>query len=493
VSEITVTGSALGNSLQDLLMCEAIEPGSEPSYAVCKTIYETHVLGAKLVDTPIDLAQSQPREISIRSGPEERLRQAFQDEWKELGADKVIKNVARLARIYGVASVGLLTEGTPSDRALELKGLPEAKMAFNVWDPLNTAGSLVLNQNPNALDFQKHRGVSVQGTAYHRSRTVTMLNEDPIYIGYTTSAFGYVGRSVYQRSLFPLKSFIQSMMTDDLITLKAGVLIAKVEKTGSIIDNAMIAMTGQKRGVVQEAQTGNVISITTDEEIESLNLQNLDGAYGMARKNLLDNIATAAGMPAKLLNSETFAEGFGEGTEDSKAVAQFIDRLRVWMDPLYDFFDRICMYRAWNPEFYKTIQADFPKEYGKVGYTKAFYDWKNAFVANWPNLLKEPDSELAKLDDVKLKAVIAAYEVLAPNLDPENKAKAAEWLCDQFNNLKLLVSAPLVLDFDAMAEYEPPTPEKAQEPPKPFSSSDSARRLDEAVSRLPDRRARARA
>ena len=64
---------------------------------------------------------------------------------------------------------------------------------FNCFDPLNTAGSLVLNQNPNEIDFQKVKGIIVNGRAYHRTRTVVIMNEDPIYISFTGSAFGVIG------------------------------------------------------------------------------------------------------------------------------------------------------------------------------------------------------------------------------------------------------------------------------------------------------------
>ena len=47
-------------------------------------------------------------------------------------------------------------------------------------------------------------------------------------------------------------------------------------------------------------------------------------AINMARKNILENISVAADMPAKLLNAETFAEGFGDVSEDAKNVARHI-------------------------------------------------------------------------------------------------------------------------------------------------------------------------
>ena len=42
--------------LQQMLLADNIEPGSEPSYQICKTIYEYHPLGKRLIDTPLDLS-----------------------------------------------------------------------------------------------------------------------------------------------------------------------------------------------------------------------------------------------------------------------------------------------------------------------------------------------------------------------------------------------------------------------------------------------------
>lgn len=66
-------------------------------------------------------------------------------------------------------------------------------------------------------------------------------------------------------------------------------------------------------------------------------------------------------MPAIILNSETFARGFGEGTEDARAVAVYIDNIREWLDQLYAFFIRVCQYRARSIEFFQSLRADFPE------------------------------------------------------------------------------------------------------------------------------------
>jgi hypothetical protein len=453
VAELAINGSLLTTPLLDLLNTDAILPGSEPSYQTCKQIYVSHPLGAKMVDAPIRMAQFKPREIAVPTFCEEEVVKAFNDEWKAIGADKHIAAVARFARVYGVASIGCLTEDKKLNEALEFKTLSKKTIAFNIFDPLNTAGSLVLSQQPNSMDFLKSDEIRVAGSQYHRSRTCVLMHGDPIFIEYTSSAFGYVGRSVYQPALFPLKSFIQSMIADDLIVTKAGVIVAKIKQPGSIANQLMASAIGLKRAVVKEAKNYNVINITPEEDIQSIDLKNMEGPFSTARKDILENIAAADDMPAKILNQETFAEGFGEGTEDAKAIASYIDSKRNWMQPLYDYFTKIVQYRAWNEDFYKALQNKHSDLKDK-SFNEAFYEWEHAFTATWPSLLTEPESELIRTDDVVLRSTISAFEVLWPTVQssPEQAAQLIMWLCDQFNMRKKLFSSPLTFDLQDLID-----------------------------------------
>jgi hypothetical protein len=445
------SGSPIGTPLTQILMSDNIELGSGASYELCKLIYSYHPLGAKLVDTPVELAQSQGRTINVPGAAEERVRKAFRDEWKKIDADRLIANCVRLGRIYGIASIAVMIKDEDPTKPLDFAKLADKKLTFNVFDPLNTAGSLVLNQNPNEPGFLKPIAIKVQGQPYHITRTAIFQNEDPIYLDYTSSAYGYVGRSVYQRALFPLKSFLQSMITDDLVTKKAGVIIAKLKAPGSIINNVMQAIAGVKRQLLKEAVVGNVLNIGTDEDIESLDLANIDTAARSARKNILENIAAAAGMPAKLVNSETLAVAFAEGEEDAKAIARFIDRLRETMQPLYDYFTRIVQFRAWNYEFYETLKADH-KDLPKT-YNEAFVEWTNHFICSWPSLLTEPDSEKIKVANVKLRSIIALMDTLLPMADPESMEMLIESAVDNFNDMKILFPTPFKIDAKKMAKF----------------------------------------
>jgi hypothetical protein len=452
-SQVVFNGSSIDTPLQSLLMSDGIEPGADASYELCKLIYMYHPMGAKMVEYPVDMAMSKPRIITVKDSPGSDVADQFIKIWKELNCDTNIKSLAKTSAIYGIASVAYLVDGIDTNVAISFDKINGKTIKFNIFDPLNTAGSLVLNQNPLDIDFQKPTIISVQGQIFDPSRTCVLLNEEPIYIKFTTSAFGFVGRSVYQRALYPLKTFIQTMITDDLVSKKAGVLIAKQKSNGSFVDNIMESIASWKRNLLNVSSTGNTISIDTDESIDTLNLQNIDGAMITARKNCIENIALSMQAPAKILNSETMAEGFGEGTEDAKNVSRYIDSRRLALQPVFDYFTNIVMHMAWTPEFFETMKSQYPSTYKKMSYESAFSQWKNSFTAEWPNFLIEPDAEKIKTEDIKLKAIISLLEKLLPELDPENKSTLIQWAVDNFNEQELLFEHPLMIDTDILQKY----------------------------------------
>jgi hypothetical protein len=449
--------------LLQMLMASQIVPGADPSYALCKLIFEYHPLGATLTANPITLAQSQERTISVPGLGEERVVQQFRTTWAALGqlpehelgklsATALIHSLVTQSRMYGVATLVAGEQGKALATPLDLNEIGGSDLFFNVLDPLTTAGSLVLDLNPRSPKFLKPTNVYVQGEWCHPSRVLVKMNEFPIYLAWSNPSFGFVGRSIYQRGLYPLKSFIQSMVTDQMVIQKSGLLVAKMRQPGSIIDGVMGAMFGQKRGQVKAGVTGQVLGIAVDEEIESLNLQNLEKPFELARTNVLKNIATACGMPAALVNNETLTEGFGEGTEDAKQIARYLDWCRQDMARIYSFLDRIVMRKAWDENFYKTMQRAYP-EYAAMKYETAFYEWQRLFKATWPNLLTEPDSEKAKREKEQFDAVVEYVKEIAPLLDPKNKAGLIEWASANVNAAEELFAGRLDFDVEALEDF----------------------------------------
>lgn len=443
-----------------LLESDDIQPGMTAGYQTCKTIYLYHPLGGKMVDRPIKMAMNEQRTVHVAQsyGLEQRLRDAFEREWRALGANQHIANAARIARIYGVSAVAMLVDNQEPNQSLDYRTLYKHNVSFNILDPLNTAGSIVLNQDPNAQDFQKVDGIRVAGKPYHKSRCVVVQNEDPIYLAYNPAAFGFTGRSVYQRALFPLKSFIQTMRTDDMVAVKGGLLVTKIKGPSSVVNNMMQKLSGIKRMMLKRGKTGEVLQIGETDGIESIDLSNLEKPLDSARNHILENIAAAADMPAILLNSETFAQGFGEGTEDARSVAVYIDNIREWLEPLYEFFIRVCQYRAWSITFFQSLRADLSEL--EDAYSVYFASWINNFEYRWPSSLKEPESEKLKVDEIRFKAIIGMGEALLPQLtdDPENRAALIDWMCENANANESLFPQRLDLDFESLEKKPPAKP-----------------------------------
>jgi hypothetical protein len=403
--------------------------------------------------------------------PKEMLVKAFEDEWKKLGATNHIRDVMFLNRTYGAAAIVMGCPDSPTNEPLDLWTLSEKNIYFNQLDPLNLAGSIVTNQNPNAPDFQKPLAyATAAGQPYHPSRSVVVFNGTPVYLQFQSSAFGFTGRSIFQRAVYPLKSFVQSMVTDNLVTFKAGLLIAKQKPAGSIVNRLMQQAAGIKRTYLQEGSTGNVLSIDIDEEIEAINMQNTDTAMTTARDNIIANIAAASDVPALLLKDEAFTQGFGEGSEDAKAIVQYIDGIRDDMQSLFDFFDKIVMHRAWNKELYESIKSAYPEEYSDMTYEQAFYFWKDNFKPEWESLMEESDSELVKVEEVKIKSLTEVARTMLPVIDQENRARVIEWMAMNLNEMPDILKSSLMLDYETIAEYEPPTPLEEPKEPKPSNS-----------------------
>jgi hypothetical protein len=145
-------------------------------------------------------------------------------------------------------------------------------------------------------------------------------------------------------------------------------------------------------------------------------------------------------------------EGFGEGTEDAKVIARYVDRIRKDGAVLYAWFTQIAQHRAWTPRFYEAMKAKYPEEITD-DFKTTFYKWKNAFSASWPNLLVEPDSEKAKAEKVKHETMVDTVEALVPILDPTNLAILVQWFADTISQSKTLFPIPLELNADTLAQF----------------------------------------
>jgi hypothetical protein len=447
-----VYGTPTGDGLNGILSSNDLQPGDQPSYQTCKTIFEVHPLGGKLSEKPVAMAMSQKRKITIDGAPGDDVIEEFLRARKELDLDGKVYRGGVIAKIYGISGMFIGIKDIKSNEPLTMEQLKDASLYINVIDPLNAAGSLVLNQDPLSPDYLKPREVTVAGQQFHRSRSCVLINEMPVYLGWTDSAFGFSGRSVYQRILYSLKSYIETMKAADMLAKKCGVIVAKTKQQSSATNNIAAKFMRRKREDVKLAQTGNVLSIDVGEDVESLDLTNLSSSLDTALTHIRETIAAGSGTPAILVNEETFASGLSEGLQDYKYVAEFIEGIRAWLEPYYTFTDRIAMVRAWNEDFFKIIQQRYP-EYEDKPFEATVAEWRRQFKAEWPAFLKESESEVHNRVKDQVISLVAVFDALKQTLDPDSMTNLIMWIVDCVNSLPGIVPSQLMIDQQSLQEW----------------------------------------
>lgn len=451
------------NSLWRTIMDENILPGHAPSYELCKLLYTSHPLGGKIAHMPVEMALGEARTIRVDSAPDDEAAKEFLHHWAYNGCDDVIAKIGTKARIYGLAAMvfGAVDPATgkpiPTDEPVPFNRLHELDIYFNVVDPLNTAGSVTLNQDPNDPDFLKAAAsLAVNGRPYCKGRFVALMNEGPEYLDYEGSAYGYSGRSSFRRCVYPLRSYLETQVANNQVAHKAGVIIAKIKQASSTANQMMKVFSSRKAETLKFSSNENVITIDKDEEITSLNLQNVDGSLHGVRQSILEDIAAAATMPAQILKAETLAQGFGEGTEDAKQIAQYVARMRRWLKPVYDFCDAVTMRRAWNPAFIRTMKEKNPEEYGNKSEETIFREWQASFVAQWPS--ENNDAEQSDAIEKNYRILLDTARILMPMVQnyPDGMAELLEFMQTNINNTdNQLFAGELNIDTDAIRAMPP--------------------------------------
>jgi hypothetical protein len=422
---------------------ENCAPGDEPSYDLCKLIFTTHPIGAKIIEAPLQLVFSQNRSIS---GVPEAVKKQFENTWKVASADAVIRNTVRNSKICGVATLAELSDGI-----------------YNVFDSLNTAGSFGVQHEPLSPQFMKTPSVRVTDRVFGPGECVVLHNGPPIYLDYVDSGYGYTGRSVYHAAVFDLSTYIDVMQANRLISQKSGVLVAKIKTVGAAVTGAMQQLSGFKRNLLKEAKTYNVVQVGHEDEVESLNLMHAIEANNGSKESILDSIAAAVGMPAIILKSETLAQGLGgSGAEDSKVIANYVSEERTAIQPLYDFLVPRIQKMAWTPEFYEAFQQAEP-DYRNVSYEEAFYEWVEDFVHEWPDFLREQKSEKAKAAESTMTLVEKTFGLLNGIVSPDDRRMLCQYVMDTVNSDELKEFLPVSLDLNLDGDFSEPAPTEIKE------------------------------
>jgi len=165
--------------------------------------------------------------------------------------------------------------GTPSNVPLDMTKIWQAQLYFNVLRSLDysLAGALAGIDGPTSTSRSRsHRAGDVSRLALSRDD-----ERRPDLSAVHDLGLRLRRRSVFQRALYPLKAYIRLMIANDMIATKLGLLVAKTRPPGPIINRVMQVIASVKRALLKQAQTGQVLTVDPDEDITTLNMQNVDG------------------------------------------------------------------------------------------------------------------------------------------------------------------------------------------------------------------------
>jgi hypothetical protein len=256
-----------------------------------------------------------------------------------------------------------------------------------------------------------------------------------------------------------LAAFLVSMEVDALVLKKSGVLVAKTKPVGAAANRASHWWQRKKASDVKRSLNGNVLAIETDEDISTLNMANTADAMTTARNNVISNIATALDAPAVILQNDVLTNGFGEGKEDSKVIANFVERYRNEIEHIFEFMIPRIQELAWTEEWYASFVMANPS-YASISFQSATNHWRNNFEYKWPNYLTEPDKEKREGQERIFNAYKTLYETLQAGVqNPETRRALAQSIVDLTNNDDMAQLLPQPIDIQFTEEdFATPAP-----------------------------------
>lgn len=464
MAESALTGASIGltgqgyNNIQEfksLLESTTILPGAQPSYEMCKAIASAHPNGRRIVTASVNLAVAKGCHFNFPDDVENTLEKHLKDVLEEVGGFGPVKSLLEDKRIYGQAVMiigawhNTLDEKTgktkkeyaKSTENLSLDQIENWNLFFNIVDPQILGGRQNIGQNPTKEDYQKFGNiVEVESQTYIRSRFIGVLNTVPQWIWWSNSAYSFGGLSAYASCLYQLRTLLELEITLWFITKKMGLLVYKQKQDEDVPTEMSIQAQAHKARKAKRGETGNVLGISIEEDIQSINLTTLHQALAEAKKQALQGIAVATGEPATILGSESFANGWTSGNTDAELVKNFLKNVQTnEVEPVLRFMLSFVMKRAFTPEYLEQYNKEFQKKIRNAD------DLLDSLTIEWPdplstekdeiNLSKEKDKQ--EID--QLNAFISAYSVISNGVQtlPDTVASMTKVLIDNINELKI--------------------------------------------------------
>lgn len=409
------------------------------SYKSARNLYLANPMARKVVEKPIEYAMAKRPEVKMPGCPDDLINEIWR-EWDKLKCDDVVATAQRNKKIYGASAIILGIEG----QSTSVPATPQTVRAFPIWfnvaDALQMAGN-IFDLDINSPNYGRLKTINVVGRIYPRGRYHYESNGDMLYLDFEASNFNFAGRSVYRAIVTPLEAYKESFKTFQRICKFTGVIIHKQESP-ALNQGMSHQVRAGNISALKNLDAESVVSVGAKDSIENLQFDHVEDAM-KARQAIIEDIASGAGIPSKLLLEDSFASLLSSGSEDYRAVVQWIEAYqRKEIEPLLRYMWRVLATRVITEQKFAEYQAAEPELSGTL-HSEALNDWLQQMEVEWPKLIPQTEQELQESKAKKLDSIQSVYET----------TKDVDWYVSEVNALGLFVTD--VTDFVPQSEPDP--------------------------------------
>ena len=366
------------------------------SYQECKDIYTYWPLGKRIATALPNFAMSAERNVHFGELPP-IVNEVFKEACVSYKVDNIVKQTAVYARVFGMAA--LYVSHTKADAVKPLKNsdYQNGEVGFNVLDPLIVNG-IQISQNPLEYSYQRLENIKVNGVEVDGSRVVAVFNDLPFYLRWVPSTYNWGSPSVYQNMYGLIKSWNRCVVALERMATKAGSIIIK-SRDGAVISGLIAEAARKTLNLIRNMQNDGAALVEKDADVEFFNLTGVDVVDSIVTQMNQLILMALADTPSAILLDKDLAQGFGEGSEDMKALLMAVDTFRHQiLKPLYDFIDGVVLRVAFNDSKLTEILNEHKKDLNGIKDTATLRETIfKEYKFEWGNLY--PETEATKLDN----------------------------------------------------------------------------------------------
>lgn len=325
--------------------------------------------------------------------------------------------VFKLALSYGAAGIGIVVKGEDASKPIDTGWFSqnlENGFSFNTFDSLVTAGSFVTDLDPNSIEFQKVIDFSVRGKKYHYSRCKAVFNplEDPNYLQYESSAYGFVSASILKRALPALQDYLLNKIAKRKLLKKVASFVHKQDAKSAVYDKITEYVAKIKRSIVEDLTSGEAIIVGLEESVESFNLTNHPQVMQFLTDDNMNDIANATGWQASYLKHSILSTGFADGSNDAAQIDKMLYSVQRFTQELFEWIDDILFYIAWTDGFIDEIANQSPDLYRGKTRNQIRQLWRTGYERKFnPPTAEQPKDKAAANGDF-LEALTKAVSLI---------------------------------------------------------------------------------